>query len=107
MHLFVVTPELDRLWHLHPREVGEGKFDLAAPEMAAGRYELFADVVHQTGVSETATGVLEARQTTGVALSGDDSAWAEHPADSGIVWVDRDQPAVLRKLLTVHVQRQR
>jgi hypothetical protein len=100
MHLFVVTPELDKLWHLHPREMGEGRFQQNAPEMAAGRYELFADVVHATGVSETATAVLDARSTTGVPLSGDDSGWSAHASAPGIVWVDRDEPLVTRRLRT-------
>ena len=40
-------------------------------------YELFADVVHATGVSETITGTLEAPAIEGAVPAGDDSAWAE------------------------------
>ena len=56
MHLFVVSPALDRLWHLHPDEVATGTFEQRLPDMPAGEYELFADLVHGTGVSETVTG---------------------------------------------------
>ena len=62
MHLFVVSPELDRLWHLHPAQVATGTFEHALPEMPAGRYELFGDLVHRTGVSETVTATLESRR---------------------------------------------
>jgi hypothetical protein len=103
MHLFIVSPALDRLWHLHPGEVTPGVFERALPEMPAGAYELFADVVHKTGVSETVTGRLDTRAIRGSALSGDDSAWSDtDPAAGGrIVWV-RDEKARLKpKQLTM------
>jgi hypothetical protein len=77
MHLFVVSPALDRLWHLHPTEMETGVFEHALPEMPAGQYELFADLVHKTGVSETVTGRFDTGGVHGAPLSGDDSAWAE------------------------------
>jgi hypothetical protein len=77
MHLFVVSPALDRFWHLHPDETETGVFEQALPDMPAGKYELFADLVHKTGVSETVTGQLETETMRGAPLSGDDSAWAE------------------------------
>ena len=109
MHLFAVTPSLDRLWHLHPAQVAPGRFEHRLPELPAGRYELFADVVHKTGVSETVTGTLETPAVHGVALSGDDSAWtgaatsgeASATPDGGrIVWV-RDAAPLVPKRLTL------
>ena len=76
MHLFVMSPALDRLWHLHPREAGPGTFEHRLPPIPAGKYELFADLVHATGVSETVTGQIETAGIQGVPLSGDDSAWS-------------------------------
>jgi len=77
MHLFVVSPALDRLWHLHPSQVATAAFEHQLPPMPAGSYELFADVVHKTGVSETITGTLAAPAIQGEGPSGDDSAWVE------------------------------
>ena len=37
MHLFVVSPALDRLWHLHPAETATGAFEQRLPDMPAGR----------------------------------------------------------------------
>jgi hypothetical protein len=56
MHLFAVrTPDLDRLLHLHPSQLEPGSFSQGLPAAtAAGRYRLFADVVHATGLPETA-----------------------------------------------------
>jgi hypothetical protein len=77
MHLFVVSPGLDRLWHLHPREASTGLFEQRLPDLAAGQYELFADVVHATGMSETVVGRLATNAVRGTPLTGDDSAWEE------------------------------
>jgi hypothetical protein len=77
MHLFVVSPALDRLWHLHPTEIATGAFEQRLPDVPSGRYELFADLVHATGVSETVTGQLDTAAIHGAPLSGDDSAWSE------------------------------
>ncbi len=77
MHLFVVSPAVDRLWHLHPDEITTGTFEQRLPDLPQGQYELFADLVHATGVSETVTGRLETAAIHGVALQGDDSAWAD------------------------------
>ncbi len=37
MHLFVVSPALDRLWHLHPAEVATGTFEHRLPDVAGRR----------------------------------------------------------------------
>jgi hypothetical protein len=114
MHLFVLSPALDRLWHLHPNEIRSGTFELNAPALPSGKYELFADLVHATGMSETVTGQLETAGMPGSPLSGDDSTWSESDsrlprrssdlAESGggpgrIVWV-RDQAPLVPKRLT-------
>ena len=113
MHLFVVSPSLDRLWHLHPDEAGTGAFEQRLPDMPSARYELFADLVHATGVSETVTGQFDSAGIHGVPLTGDDSAWSEagppplpkdgfggtrKPDATKIVWVRDDTPLVPRRL---------
>jgi hypothetical protein len=80
MHLFIVSPALDRLWHLHPAETATATFEHRLPDMPAGRYELFADLVHATGVSETVVAQLEAPAINGTPLIGDDSAFTADSA---------------------------
>jgi hypothetical protein len=76
LHLFVLSPALDRLWHLHPREKGAGQFEQRLPSMPVGDYEIFADIVHKSGISETVTGKLAiADAIVNAPLTGDDSAW--------------------------------
>ena len=103
MHLFVVSPALDRLWHLHPQETATAAFEQQLPELPAGKYELFADLVHATGVSETVTAAMETPALHGPALSGDDSAWSaegtpESTASERIVWLRDNAPLTTRRL---------
>lgn len=76
MHLFILSRSLDRLWHLHPEDTGRGLFEHRLPNFPRGEYQIFADVVHATGISETVTGTLTTADIHGSALMGDDSAWS-------------------------------
>jgi hypothetical protein len=77
MHLYVIhVPEMDRVWHLHPAIGKTGRFVHELPPMPAGRYQLFADVVHKTGLPETLTTEIDLPDVAGKPLSGDDSAGA-------------------------------
>jgi hypothetical protein len=77
MHFFVVSPALDRFWHLHPSELRPGVFGQTLPSMPNGEFEFFADIVHATGLAETITGRFSlARDLAGPPLTGDDSHWA-------------------------------
>jgi hypothetical protein len=97
MHLFLVTPDLDRLWHLHPRELAAGAFEQPLPPLAPGRYELFGDLVHRTGVSETVTATFETGGIGGTPLTGDDS---DGPTEvrGRIVWDQEGQRLVPKRL---------
>jgi hypothetical protein len=99
MHLFIVSPDLERMWHLHPDEVRPATFEHPLPELPAGRYELFADLVHRTGVSETVTATFETVGTKGGPLNGDDSRWSAADATrTRIVWLRGEEPLVARRL---------
>lgn len=90
MHLFVVRePAMDRVWHLHPEPSGAGAFRFALPAMPAGRYRLYGDVVHATGLAETAVAELDVPEIAGTPLSGDD---ATGPTPAHLVWL-RDPTA--------------
>ena len=99
MHLFVVTSDLDRFWHLHPSEIETGTFEHVLPEIPPGRYHLFGDLVHRTGVSETVTASFDTPGVGGAPLRGDDSRWlAAEPGNARIVWIRDEQPLVAKRL---------
>ncbi len=80
MHLFVIRlPEMERLWHLHPDMVESGLFAHQLPPMPAGRYQLFADVVHKSGLGETMAAEIDLPEIAGRPLAGDDSSGAGPP----------------------------
>ena len=97
MHLFVVSPELDRFWHLHPKETAAASFEQRLPDMPQGHYELFADLVHATGVSETVVTQLDVPAIQGIELTGDDSAF-EADDRTRIVWVRDGKPLTTKRL---------
>ena len=99
MHLFIVPADLDRLWHLHPREVATATFEHTLPDIPRGRYHLFGDLVHRTGVPETVTASFDSPGIRGTPLRGDDSSWSSGTMGRGrIVWMRDEQPLVARRL---------
>jgi hypothetical protein len=101
MHLFIVSPGLDRLMHLHPKPAAEGSFEQTLPNVPAGTYHLFGDLVHATGVSETVTASFDTPAVSGVPLDGDDSEWsASDPPIGRIVWVNEQKRVQPKRLTT-------
>jgi len=80
MHLYMISlPEMDRVWHLHPERVSAGVFDKDLPAMAAGRYALYADIVHSDGLPETLVTEMNLPAIAGKPLEGDDATGTGPP----------------------------
>lgn len=85
MHLFLIrTPQMDRFYHLHPVQDKGGVFLDELPPVAAGHYQVFADVVRVSGFPDTLSAQIDIPETAGKPLSGDDSTASAPPisADS-------------------------
>jgi len=75
MHLFLIRlPDFDYFYHLHPVDEN-GQFILNLPNLPAGRYEIFADVVHATGFPTTMVGQVDLPEITNGHMTGDDCGW--------------------------------
>jgi hypothetical protein len=67
---------MERVWHLHPDQAASGVFVKDLPQMAAGQYALYADIVHANGLPETLVTEVNLPAVPGASLQGDDSAGA-------------------------------
>jgi hypothetical protein len=89
MHLFLLRePGMDRFYHLHPQLVPlepglhphrEPSFEIELPAIPAGRYQVFADVVRESGFPDTMIAEINLPDIPGVALTGDNSAAVYSP----------------------------
>jgi hypothetical protein len=62
MHLFLIAAgagAAPALAHLHPVALDSLTFETALPPLPPGRYFLFADVVHESGLSQTLTDTVD------------------------------------------------
>lgn len=92
MHLFMVRePELSAFAHLHPLQHGSNQFEVLLPPLPQGRYQLYADVTHESGSSQTLTAMVEVPNIKGnfpmavpVAVNGNDPICAA-PVSSMLV----------------------
>jgi hypothetical protein len=101
MHLYAIRePDMDAVFHLHPEQVHTGAFELPLPPMPAGRYKLFADIVHQMGLGETAVGEMDVDGSGGTPLAGDNaggpvsagSTVSPLPDGTRMVWLRDNAP---------------
>jgi hypothetical protein len=54
MHLFLIRQsDMGAFAHLHPTTPDSVRFDAPLPALPAGRYRLFADIVHENGFAKT------------------------------------------------------
>jgi hypothetical protein len=80
MHLFLIrVPQMDRFYHLHPTADKGGVFLDDLPPVAAGHYQVFADIVRVSGFPDTLSAEIDIPETTGKPLAGDDSTVAAAP----------------------------
>jgi hypothetical protein len=85
MHLYAIRePGMDAVYHLHPSPVAPGELRMQLPAMPPGRYRLFGDIVHRSGLPETLTATLDIPSGfTGGNLDSEDASAAPPPLSSG------------------------
>ena len=80
MHLFLIrAADLGAIAHLHPWMRDSSHFEARLPPLPAGRYRVYADIVHESGFAQTLTASLDLPEARPVA-SG--SAPAADPDDA-------------------------
>jgi hypothetical protein len=76
MHLFLIrVPQMDRFYHLHPDLTlgSPNTFTVELPHVPAGHYQVFADIVRESGFPDTMVTAIDLPDISGVSLTGDNS----------------------------------
>ncbi|HEY7684555.1 MAG TPA: hypothetical protein VH833_00485 [Gemmatimonadales bacterium] len=85
MHLFLVRQDLGTLAHLHPLMRDSSTFEAALPPLAPGNYRLYADVVHESGFTQTLLdSVTIPAAVTRWRPSDPDDSWWSSPQSSAV-----------------------
>jgi hypothetical protein len=77
MHMFMIRDDLTAFAHLHPSTGDSVVFSAALPPVPAGKYRVFADIVHESGFTHTLTTTVDVGPTSGnpTAVGSPDDSW--------------------------------
>jgi hypothetical protein len=91
MHFFLIRlPNMDRFYHLHPVPAAADTFTLQLPAVPAGHYQVFADIVRESGFPDTMVAQIDLPDIPGVPLVGDNSAAIAEPFSGASAAADRN-----------------
>ena len=80
VHLFLISADGSSAFaHLHPATDDTVTFTSSLPDIPAGSYSVFADIVHASGLTQTLTSAITVPQRTGAPRDvqlGPDDSWA-------------------------------
>ena len=83
MHLFVVADSGAAFAHLHPITTDSVRFTSPLPPLPNGRYRVFGDIVHESGLTQTLVSKLEVSSSP---VAYQRTAWQGDPDDA---WTTR------------------
>lgn len=101
MHLFLIRDDLGVFAHLHPATVDSVVFPSMLPPLPAGRYRVFADIVIESGYTQTmVTSVVLGQQANPGAVraeqSDPDDSWFSGSVASGARSTDLADGSVMK-----------
>ena len=99
MHLFVISEDQSTFVHLHPATVDTVLFTAPVPALPAGKYKVFADIVHESGFTHTLVSSLEmpaGNSSNAVATGNPDDSWFSGAAVAPSATVKLDDGSTMR-----------
>ena len=83
MHLFLVREDdMNGFAHLHPGKQPSGEFQVNVPALPPGQYAVYADVVHESGLTQTLVSKIQVPEIQRAVKSDpDDSHWNGEPPE--------------------------
>lgn len=77
MHVFLIRDDMSAFAHLHPSTSDSVSFPADIPPLPAGRYRVFADIVHESGFTHTLVSSIDLPANAGnrTATGSDDDSW--------------------------------
>ena len=83
MHLFLASDDGRSMAHLHPTTTDSIVFTSRLPALPAGSYRVFADIVQESGFTQTLTSTVHVPAMAGAGALGDaDDSWAVATPDA-------------------------
>jgi hypothetical protein len=77
MHMFVIDASGGKAFaHLHPVTTDTSNFTTGLPPLPPGRYNVFGDIVHESGFAQTLVSSVELTAPAAGSLRDPDDAWA-------------------------------
>jgi hypothetical protein len=95
MHLFLIRePGLDAFAHLHPVRRDAEHFEARLPDLPAGHYRVYADLVRESGFAQTLTTAVDLSSSAGGPASDPDDSWHTEGSQGGfhMTWEGRPEP---------------
>ena len=98
MHVFVIRDDMSTFAHLHPATSDSSSFPVALPPLPAGKYRVFADIVHESGFTQTLVSSIEVPArvpTSEQAQTNADDSWFARAVTTGATRLTLDDGAVM------------
>jgi hypothetical protein len=99
MHLFLIkSDDMESFAHLHPTKVDSDRFEAAIPPLTAGKYSIYAEVTHESGLARTLVSnvTIDKARPSATALDPDDSWWPSETSGTSEIKIRHLNPGPIR-----------
>ena len=87
MHMFLIRDDQAAFAHVHPTTTNQDTFTVALPALPPGSYRVYADIVHESGYTQTLTSRVSLGESkVGSSTDVDDTSWAQSTSGEVLQW---------------------